>query len=175
MQSLLPRVSTFFWHNDCQVSLSGCTMVVFSLCLLQTLLKQLLSTSSPCSPQLLVWRKHRNIFTSMSYACTACLLIFVGWADQPEIWGPGINSRPGLYFLFDLICPRLLNEASLYSEEASIWGNVLLVFMFLYGSLENAPPFQTQSHTSRGHKWPTTYGNSSPVPLPFGAFRLMVS
>ena len=40
--------------------------------------------------------------------------------------GPGLNSRPGLYFLKYTINPRPLNGTGFYSEEASIRGNMAL-------------------------------------------------
>ena len=47
---------------------------------------------------------------------------FVGGASNGR---PGVNSRPGLYQLLDSVYTRRLNEAGLYSEEASIRGNTV--------------------------------------------------
>ena len=44
-------------------------------------------------------------------------LIIIEWAD------PGLNSRPGLCLLKDVINPQPLNGAGFYTGEASIQGN----------------------------------------------------
>ena len=47
------------------------------------------------------------------------------WLTIIEWAGPGVNSRPGLYFLEDAINPWPLNGTDFYLEEASIPGNMV--------------------------------------------------
>ena len=49
------------------------------------------------------------------------------WLTISEWVGPGVNSRPSLYFLKGTINPRPLNRTGFYSEEASIRGNTVYV------------------------------------------------
>ena len=54
-------------------------------------------------------------------------LSLILWAELIYYLRPGVNLRPGLYLPIDSVYPRLLNEAGLYSEEASIQGNTVHV------------------------------------------------
>ena len=53
------------------------------------------------------------------FCCAYTRLTIIEWER------PGLNSRPGLYFLKDMINSGPLNKTDFYSEEASIQGNTV--------------------------------------------------
>ena len=68
--------------------------------------------------------------TNLSSCCIYTRLTIIEWA------GPGVNWRPGLYFLKDVINPWPLNGTGFYSEEASIRGNIVRTFPDVYSRLQ---------------------------------------
>ena len=88
-----------------------------------------ISELSRCDSFFAVWFTARSLKLN-EMSIDFCLGILVSadtctWANGRSLKRLGLNSRPGLYLLVDIICPRPLNEADFYLEVVSIRGNTV--------------------------------------------------